>query len=81
MDNRLQILLQQDWKPRIYTHRIENHKDEKKQHGGGRYLGTIPLLIALVGIIRRPKEALPWLGVATVGVLLPMERFIPLMVK
>ena len=33
------------------------------------------LLIALVGIVRRPKEALPWLGVATVGVLFAYGTF------
>ncbi len=49
-----------------------NRKPERREeaaYGGGRYLGFIPLLLALGGIVRRPKEALPWLVVGAVGVL------------
>ena len=43
---------------------------EESAYGGGRYLGWLALGMAIVGIIRRPKEALPWLVVALIGVLL-----------
>ena len=59
----------------LYTPNRKPQRREEAAYGGGRYLGTIPLLIALVGIVRRPKEALPWLGVATVGVLFAYGTF------
>ena len=37
-------------------------------YGGGRYLGLAVTLLALVGVIRRPREALPWLLVALMAI-------------
>ena len=38
-------------------------------YGGGRYVGMLTLVLALIGLIRRPKDALPWLFVALVGIV------------
>ena len=45
----------------------EAERREEAAYGGGRYLGWLPLFLALGGIIRRPKDAIPWLLVAAVG--------------
>ena len=37
-------------------------------YGGGRYLGLAVTLLALFGVIRRPREALPWLLVALMAI-------------
>ncbi len=39
---------------------------------GGRYLGGLTLLLALVGAFAQPKRALPWLAVATLGITLSL---------
>ena len=36
-------------------------------YGGGRYLGIMFSVVALVGLIRRPREAIPWVLVALVA--------------
>ena len=36
-------------------------------YGGGRYLGVVVSLFALVGLFRRPREAMPWVLVALVA--------------
>ena len=41
-------------------------------YGGGRYLGWLALGMALAGVVRRPREGLPWLAVAGVGIVLAM---------
>ena len=49
-----------------------NRKTEGRKeaaYGGGRYVGLFTLGLALIGLIRRPKEALPWLAVAIVGIV------------
>ena len=48
---------------------------EESAYGGGRYLGWLALGLAVVGIIRKPKEALPWLVVGLVGVLLAFGTY------
>ena len=42
---------------------------EAKAYGGGRYLGLMALGLALFGVIRRPRKALPWLLIGAVGVV------------
>ncbi|MEC7985853.1 MAG: hypothetical protein VX278_11865 [Myxococcota bacterium] len=49
-----------------------NRKPEDRKeaaYSGGRYIGFLSLILALVGLVRRPKEALPWLVVGSVGIL------------
>ena len=53
----------------LYTPNRKPQSREESAYGGGRYLGILPIMIAIAGIIRRPKEGLPWLGVALVGIL------------
>lgn len=43
---------------------------ETAAYSGGRYLGFGLCALALVGLLRRPREGLPWLVVALVGLLL-----------
>jgi hypothetical protein len=42
---------------------------EESAYSGGRYLGWISVGLAFVGLVRRPKKALPWLLIAVVGIL------------
>lgn len=46
--------------------------DQQRAYGGGRYLGFVGLFLAGLGLARRPREALPWLGVAALGVTLAL---------
>ena len=46
--------------------------DQQSAYGGGRYLGFLALILAGLGLARRPKEALPWLAVAALGVTLAL---------
>lgn len=48
---------------------------EEAAYGGGRYLGVVPLALALVGLVRRPREALPLIAVGGVGVVLALGTF------
>lgn len=54
--------------------------DDKRQdltaYGGGRLLGFPVLLLALVALWRWPRRALPWIGVATVGVVLALGSYL-----
>jgi hypothetical protein len=45
-------------------------------YGGGRYLGVLMSLLALGGLIRRPKAALPWLAVGSVGVVMALGSYL-----
>jgi len=47
-------------------------------YGGGRYIGILLSLIALVGVIRKPREAGPWVLLALVGVVLSLGSYITL---
>jgi hypothetical protein len=47
----------------------EAQRREEAAYGGGRYLGWLPVLLAIGGIVRRPKDALPWLLVGSAGIL------------
>ena len=56
--------------------RRKPERREEAAYGGGRYLGFIPLTLALVGLMRRPREALPWLGVGVVGLIFAFGTFL-----
>jgi hypothetical protein len=45
-------------------------------YGGGRYLGILVSLLALIGVIRRPREALPWVIVGGVGILMALGSYL-----
>lgn len=45
-------------------------------YGGGRYLGSTALLLALIGLVRKPRQALPWLAVAAAGYVLAMGSYL-----
>jgi hypothetical protein len=45
-------------------------------YGGGKLLGLPMLVLALVGLIRSPRKALPWLLVAALGVVLSMGSYL-----
>ncbi len=49
-----------------------NRKPEGRKeaaYSGGRYIGFVTIILALIGLIRRPKEALPFLILAIVGII------------
>jgi hypothetical protein len=50
--------------------------EHEQGYGGGRYLGAIVCLLALVGLIRRPREALPWLLVALMALWFSMGSYL-----
>ena len=54
----------------------EPTRREDAAYGGGRYLGGLALLLALGGLIRDPKRALPWVAVGGVGVVLSLGSFL-----
>jgi hypothetical protein len=60
----------------LYTPERKAETREESAYGGGRYLGSIAILLAIVGLIRRPKEALPWLVVAIIGVLFAFGTYL-----
>ncbi len=45
-------------------------------YGGGKLLGLPMLALALVGTLRSPRKALPWLCIAALGVLLSMGSYL-----
>ncbi len=49
---------------------------EEAAYGGGRYIGVSALLLALIGLVRAPRRALPWLLVALFGVVFAMGSFL-----
>jgi len=49
--------------------------DHEQGYGGGRYLGVVVSLLALVGLVRRPREALPWLLLALMALWLSMGSY------
>ena len=49
--------------------------DHEQGYGGGRYLGVVVSLLALVGLIRRPREAMPWLLLALMAMWLSMGSY------
>lgn len=54
----------------------EAERREEAAYGGGRYLGFIPLALAVVGLVRRPKEAAPFLFVGAFGVVFALGTFL-----
>ncbi len=54
----------------------EPTRREDAAYGGGRYLGILVLGLAVVGIVRDPRRALPWVAVGAVGVVLSLGSFL-----
>ena len=50
--------------------------EHEQGYGGGRYLGVVISLLALAGAIRRPREAIPWLMVASMALCLSMGSYL-----
>ena len=65
----------------LYTPNRKPERREEAAYGGGRYLGTIPLLIALVELFVDPKKHYLGWELLLLEFFSPMERFIPLMEK
>ena len=53
----------------LLTPNREAKTTEEAAYGGGRYMGWVALGLAIAGLIRTPKKALPWVAVACVGIL------------
>ena len=53
----------------LVTPRRPAESREIQAYGGGRYIGFLSLGFALVGLIRSPKKAYPWILIAGVGIL------------
>ncbi len=51
-------------------------KREEAAYGGGRYIGFVVFVLALVGLVRNPRKAAPWLLVGGVGVLFALGSFL-----
>ena len=49
---------------------------EDAAYGGGRYLGWLAVGLALVGLVREPRRAAPWLVVGGVGVVFALGSFL-----
>jgi hypothetical protein len=49
---------------------------EERAYGGGRLLGVPLLLVSLVALARRPREAAPLLAVALVGLVLALGSYL-----
>ena len=60
----------------LIDHGREASRREEAAYGGGRYLGVLPLVLALVGLVRRPKHALPFIAVGGVGVMLALGTYL-----
>lgn len=52
--------------------------EHEQGYGGGRYLGFAVTLLALIGVVRRPREALPWLLVAAMALCLSLGSYLTL---
>jgi len=50
--------------------------EHEQGYGGGRYLGVVISLLALAGAIRRPREAAPWLMVATMALCFSLGSYL-----
>jgi hypothetical protein len=49
---------------------------EEAAYGGGRYLGFIPLGLALLGLARRPRLAIPFVAMGAVGFSLALGTYL-----
>jgi hypothetical protein len=47
-------------------------------YGGGRYMGLVICLLALVGVVRRPREAAPWVLVALMALCFSLGSYLTL---
>lgn len=54
----------------------EAQRREEAAYGGGRYIGFAAFVLALIGLVRNPKKAAPWLLVAAVGVLFSLGSYL-----
>jgi hypothetical protein len=59
----------------LVAHGREPARREEAAYGGGRYLGVLPLLLALGGVVRQPRRALPWAAVGGLGLLFALGSF------
>jgi len=50
--------------------------EHEQGYGGGRYLGVAISLLALVALIRRPREALPWFAVAAMALCFSLGSYL-----
>ena len=50
--------------------------EHEQGYGGGRYLGIIVCVLSLVGLVRRPREALPWLLVSLMAIWLALGSYL-----
>lgn len=50
--------------------------EHEQGYGGGRYLGVAISLLALVALIRRPREALPWIAVAAMALCFSLGSYL-----
>lgn len=49
---------------------------EQAAYGGGRYLGFLTVLLALGGLVRNPRKAWPFVGVALFGILFAFGSYL-----
>jgi hypothetical protein len=50
--------------------------EHEQGYGGGRYLGFAVSILALMGLIRRPREALPWVLVAVMALCFSLGSYL-----
>ena len=48
----------------------------QRAYGGGRSLGLLAVALGLVGLVRRPRQGLPWLAVGLVAVVLALGSYL-----
>ncbi|MDP6931876.1 MAG: hypothetical protein QGG40_03130 [Myxococcota bacterium] len=49
---------------------------QESAYGAGRYVGVVALLLAAWGLIRRPRQGIPWLLVAAVGLVFAQGSYL-----
>ena len=50
--------------------------EHEQGYGGGRYLGFAVSVLALIGLIRRPREAMPWVLVAVMALWFSLGSYL-----
>lgn len=49
---------------------------EQAAYGGGRYIGFLTVLLALAGLVRNPRKAAPFVGIALFGILFAFGSYL-----
>jgi hypothetical protein len=62
--------------PQLLTPFRTAKSTEDAAYGGGRYLGFLTILLALGGLVRNPRKAWPFVGVALFGVLFAFGSYL-----